>query len=59
MIGLIPPTSGTAYVHGLDIKTDMDAIYSNMGVCPQHEYGLALKFICSILNPFLPITVAF
>ncbi|CAD6265543.1 unnamed protein product [Miscanthus lutarioriparius] len=37
MIGLIPPTSGTAYVHGLDIKTDMDAIYSNMGVCPQHD----------------------
>ncbi|XP_066353512.1 ABC transporter A family member 8-like [Miscanthus floridulus] len=37
MIGLIPPTSGTAYVHGMDIKTDMDAIYTNMGVCPQHD----------------------
>ena len=37
MIGLVPPTSGTAYVHGMDIKADMDAIYANMGVCPQHE----------------------
>uniref|UniRef100_A0A453FZP1 ABC transporter domain-containing protein n=1 Tax=Aegilops tauschii subsp. strangulata TaxID=200361 RepID=A0A453FZP1_AEGTS len=37
MTGLIPPTSGTAYVHGMDIRTDMDAIYTNMGVCPQHD----------------------
>ncbi|KAF8697363.1 hypothetical protein HU200_035956 [Digitaria exilis] len=37
MIGLVPPTSGTAYIHGMDIKTDMNAIYSNMGVCPQHD----------------------
>lgn len=45
MIGLIPPTSGTAYVYGMDINTDMDEIYTNMGVCPQHEYALVLKFI--------------
>ncbi|XP_062196627.1 ABC transporter A family member 7-like [Phragmites australis] len=37
MIGLVPPTSGAAYVHGMDIKTDMDDIYTNMGVCPQHD----------------------
>uniref|UniRef100_A0A0D3GZY7 ABC transporter domain-containing protein n=1 Tax=Oryza barthii TaxID=65489 RepID=A0A0D3GZY7_9ORYZ len=37
MIGLIPPTSGTALVHGMDINTDMDSIYTNMGVCPQHD----------------------
>jgi len=37
MIGLVPPTSGTAYVYGMDIKTDMDDIYTNMGVCPQHD----------------------
>nr|CAB3482864.1 unnamed protein product [Digitaria exilis] len=37
MIGLVPPTSGTAYIHGMDIKTDMNSIYSNMGVCPQHD----------------------
>ncbi|XP_058110844.1 ABC transporter A family member 7 [Magnolia sinica] len=37
MIGLITPTSGTAFVQGLDIRTDMDKIYTNMGVCPQHD----------------------
>ncbi|KAM3246934.1 ABC transporter A family member 7 isoform X2 [Capsicum annuum] len=37
MIGLIKPSSGTAYAQGMDIRTDMDMIYSNMGVCPQHD----------------------
>ncbi|XP_022844965.1 ABC transporter A family member 7-like [Olea europaea var. sylvestris] len=37
MIGLIKPSSGAAYVHGLDIRTDMDQIYTSMGVCPQHD----------------------
>ncbi|CAD6219606.1 unnamed protein product [Miscanthus lutarioriparius] len=37
MIGLIKPTSGTAYVHGMDINMDMGNIYTNMGVCPQHN----------------------
>ncbi|XWS51101.1 hypothetical protein CRYUN_Cryun12cG0147500 [Craigia yunnanensis] len=37
MIGLTKPTSGTAYVQGLDILTYMDTIYTSMGVCPQHD----------------------
>ncbi|XP_072982182.1 ABC transporter A family member 7-like [Typha latifolia] len=37
MIGLITPTSGTAYVQGLDITTSMNEIYASMGVCPQHD----------------------
>ncbi|OMO98253.1 ABC transporter-like protein [Corchorus olitorius] len=37
MIGLTKPTSGTAYVQGLDIRTYMDTIYTSMGVCPQHD----------------------
>jgi len=37
MIGLTKPTSGTAFVQGLDIRTQMDGIYTTMGVCPQHE----------------------
>ncbi|KAK9090674.1 hypothetical protein Sjap_023851 [Stephania japonica] len=37
MIGLTSPTSGTGYVQGLDIRTDMDRIYTSMGVCPQHD----------------------
>uniref|UniRef100_R7WDY3 ABC transporter A family member 7 n=1 Tax=Aegilops tauschii TaxID=37682 RepID=R7WDY3_AEGTA len=42
MVGLTKPTSGTAYAHGMDIRMDMDDIYTNMGVCPQHEYLLQL-----------------
>ncbi|KAM1080974.1 hypothetical protein EV1_015435 [Malus domestica] len=37
MIGLTKSTSGTAYVQGLDIRTQMDEIYTSMGVCPQHD----------------------
>ncbi|XP_057416444.1 ABC transporter A family member 7-like [Lotus japonicus] len=37
MIGLTKPTSGTASVHGLDIRTHMEGIYTSMGVCPQHD----------------------
>ncbi|KAF5734705.1 ABC transporter A family member 7 [Tripterygium wilfordii] len=37
MIGLTKPTAGAAYVEGLDIRTDMEGIYTSMGVCPQHD----------------------
>ncbi|CAL5444800.1 unnamed protein product [Camellia sinensis] len=37
MIGLTEPSSGTAYVQGLDMSTDMDRIFTSMGVCPQHD----------------------
>ncbi|XP_058733330.1 ABC transporter A family member 7-like [Vicia villosa] len=37
MIGLTKPTSGAAYVQGLDIRAHMDEIYTSMGVCPQHD----------------------
>ncbi|XP_019085909.1 PREDICTED: ABC transporter A family member 3-like isoform X2 [Camelina sativa] len=37
MTGLVKPTSGTAFVQGLDICKDMDRIYTSMGVCPQHD----------------------
>ncbi|KAL3679377.1 hypothetical protein R1sor_022333 [Riccia sorocarpa] len=37
MIGLMTPSSGTAYIQGLDIRAEMDRIYTSMGVCPQHD----------------------
>ncbi|CAJ2664517.1 unnamed protein product [Trifolium pratense] len=37
MIGLTKPTSGAAYIQGLDIRNHMDGIYTSMGVCPQHD----------------------
>ncbi|KAK3507673.1 hypothetical protein QTP70_032792 [Hemibagrus guttatus] len=37
LTGLFPPTSGTAYIMGRDIRTDLSAIRQNLGVCPQHN----------------------
>ncbi|KAL2321968.1 hypothetical protein Fmac_026347 [Flemingia macrophylla] len=37
MIGLEKPSSGAAFVQGLDIRTQMDGIYTTMGVCPQYD----------------------
>ncbi|XP_061834850.1 retinal-specific phospholipid-transporting ATPase ABCA4 [Nerophis lumbriciformis] len=37
LTGLFPPTSGTAYIYGRDIRTDMDAIRASLGTCPQYN----------------------
>ncbi|CAN8201484.1 unnamed protein product [Coccothraustes coccothraustes] len=37
LTGLLPPTSGTAYVLGRDIRSDIDSIRKSMGMCPQHN----------------------
>jgi ABC-type multidrug transport system ATPase subunit len=33
--GLYPPTSGTARINGLNIRTDIDKVHMITGVCPQ------------------------
>ncbi|KAL8139103.1 hypothetical protein V2J09_005104 [Rumex salicifolius] len=35
--GLSEPSSGGAFVDGKSILTQMDEIYTSMGVCPQHD----------------------
>ncbi|XP_058456304.1 phospholipid-transporting ATPase ABCA3-like [Malaya genurostris] len=37
LTGMISPTSGTAIINGYDITTEMDAVRSSMGLCPQHN----------------------
>ncbi|CAN8278112.1 unnamed protein product [Cochlearia groenlandica] len=37
MTGLVKPTSGSAFVQGLDIRAAMDRVYTSIGVCPQHD----------------------
>ncbi|XP_054835573.1 phospholipid-transporting ATPase ABCA7 [Eublepharis macularius] len=37
LTGLLPPSSGTAYILGRDICSEMDAIRKTMGMCPQHN----------------------
>ncbi|CAL5023198.1 unnamed protein product [Urochloa decumbens] len=37
LTGFTKPTSGTAYINGMDIRLDMDKIYTGIGVCPQFD----------------------
>uniref|UniRef100_A0A3B3HZK7 ABC transporter domain-containing protein n=1 Tax=Oryzias latipes TaxID=8090 RepID=A0A3B3HZK7_ORYLA len=37
LTGLYPPTSGTAFINGRDIRTDMDVIRTSLGMCPQYN----------------------
>ncbi|KAL8582197.1 hypothetical protein ACOMHN_004116 [Nucella lapillus] len=37
LTGLFPPTSGTAYIYGKDIRTSSDEIRQSLGMCPQHN----------------------
>ncbi|CAN9502757.1 unnamed protein product [Ophioblennius macclurei] len=37
LTGLYPPTSGTAYINGRDITTDIDIIRTSLGMCPQYN----------------------
>ena len=35
--GFMPPSGGTAYVNGYDIRTDMEGVRESLGLCPQHD----------------------
>uniref|UniRef100_A0A8C4UHQ6 ATP binding cassette subfamily A member 13 n=1 Tax=Falco tinnunculus TaxID=100819 RepID=A0A8C4UHQ6_FALTI len=37
LTGLYPPTSGTIIINGKDIRTDLAAIRTQLGVCPQYD----------------------
>ncbi|XP_060560202.1 phospholipid-transporting ATPase ABCA1-like [Ruditapes philippinarum] len=37
LTGLFPPTEGTAFIHGHDIRSEMDQIRHSLGMCPQHN----------------------
>ncbi|XP_075450764.1 phospholipid-transporting ATPase ABCA1 isoform X2 [Ascaphus truei] len=37
LTGLFPPTMGTAYIMGKDIRSELSSIRQNLGVCPQHN----------------------
>ncbi|XP_061682240.1 phospholipid-transporting ATPase ABCA1 isoform X2 [Syngnathoides biaculeatus] len=37
LTGLFPPTSGTVYIHGIDILQDVDTIRKTLGICPQYN----------------------
>jgi ABC-type multidrug transport system ATPase subunit len=35
--GLFEPSSGSAYIAGYNIRTDIQQIYLNIGLCPQFD----------------------
>ena len=37
MCGLFPPTQGTVYINGYDIRTEIKDIRKSLGFCPQHN----------------------
>nr|XP_061811148.1 phospholipid-transporting ATPase ABCA1-like [Nerophis lumbriciformis] len=37
LIGLFPPTSGTVYIRGMDIRENIDIIRKTLGFCPQYN----------------------
>ena len=37
LTGMVPPTSGTATVSGMDVRTQMSTIRENIGICLQHD----------------------
>lgn len=49
LTGLFPPTSGTAYILGKDIRTELSTIRQNLGVCPQHNVLFSM-YVWSMIN---------
>lgn len=37
LMGIFPPTKGTAFIYGKDIRHDINHIRKSLGVCPQHN----------------------
>lgn len=37
LTGLFPASSGTASVNGYDIRSELDQVRENLGLCPQHN----------------------
>jgi ABC-type multidrug transport system ATPase subunit len=37
LCGLFPPTSGSGFVEGYNVRTERSKIHLSLGVCPQHD----------------------
>lgn len=37
LTGLFPPSQGTAFVNGYDIRSDIENVRNSLGLCPQHN----------------------
>lgn len=55
LTGMLEPTSGAAFINGLNIRTSMDLARHSMGFCPQHNIlfdeltvGEHIEFYCRL-----------
>lgn len=55
LVGLFSPTSGTAYLNGKDIRTELNEARASVGICPQQNVLFEeltvkehLKFFCAL-----------
>lgn len=37
LVGMVTPSSGTAFVRGRSLVDDLQAVRNMLGVCPQHD----------------------
>eukprot|EP00051_Salpingoeca_urceolata_P022285 m.359766 g.359766 ORF g.359766 m.359766 type:complete len:1971 (+) comp19951_c3_seq13:616-6528(+) len=37
LVGLFPPSGGTAYINGYDIRKNIEAVRDSLGLCPQYD----------------------
>ncbi|KAK7503139.1 hypothetical protein BaRGS_00005765 [Batillaria attramentaria] len=37
LTGFFPPTSGTAFINGYDIRKELGSVRASLGLCPQHD----------------------
>lgn len=37
LIGMVPPSSGTAFINGFDITTELNEARKSIGICPQSD----------------------
>ena len=59
LTGLYPPSGGAAYINGLNVQTDMEAIRDSLGLCPQHNILFDRLTVKEHLEFFCALKVCF
>ncbi|XP_058465475.1 phospholipid-transporting ATPase ABCA3-like isoform X2 [Malaya genurostris] len=52
LTGMFSPSSGTAYLNGHDIRTDIEGVRQSLGLCPQHNVLFNEMTVAEHLNFF-------
>lgn len=52
LTGMFQPSSGTAYLNGKDIRTEIDEARQSLGICPQHNILFDELTVCEHIEFF-------